>query len=206
MNAFSKNEKRLEIRLDRESEGTLILQWTGSSPGSNIRLADRAMFIDTTAPGISVLSGPLYEQCIDEKYLNFSTPDKAYRLESFRSTDAKVRCYFVYKCDFVNPKPDANETDLAIISDKSFLERATPNTMVIYQCIVKTVMERTGPVIQMVEIEGTKEKRLVIGFKQGTAMGIFSALSDLYHYYGCTSARKYVGTKSLRLYYRDLIY
>ncbi|KAL0638274.1 NAD-dependent glutamate dehydrogenase [Maublancomyces gigas] len=173
VNAFSKNDKRLEVRLDRESE-------------------DRAMFIDTTSPGISVLSGPLYEQRIDEKYLNSATPDKAYRLESFRSTDARVRCYFVYKCDFVNPKPDANETDLAVISDKSFLERATPNTMVIYQHIVKTVTERTGPVIQMIEIEGTKEKRLVIGFKQGTAMGIFSALSDLYHYYGCTSARKYV--------------
>lgn len=165
----------------------------------NIQLPDRAMFIDTTAPGISVLSGPLYEQRIDEKYLNSATSDNAYRLESFRSKDARVRCYFVYKCDFVNPMPDAGETDLTIISDKSFLERATPNTMVIYQRIVKTVMERTGPVIQMVEIEGTKEKRLVIGFKQGTAMGIFSALSDLYHYYGCTSARKYVGTKILRL-------
>lgn len=163
------------------------------------------MFIDTTSPGISVLSGPLYEQRIDEKYLNSASPDKAYRLESFRSTDARVRCYFVYKCDFVNPKPDSNETDLAVISDKSFLERATPNTMVIYQHIVKTVAERTGPVIQMIEIEGTKEKRLVIGFKQGTAMGIFSALSDLYHYYGCTSARKYVGMESIGLCYRDLV-
>lgn len=172
--------------------------------GSNIWLPDRAMFIDTTAPGISVLSGPLYEKRIDEKYLNSSTPEKAYRLESFRSIDAKVRCYFVYKCDFVNPKPDANETDLAIISDKSFLERATSNTMVIYQCIVRTVMERTGPVIKMVDIEGTKEKRLVIGFKQGTAMGIFSALSDLYHYYGCTSSRKYVGTKLFGLSYQNV--
>lgn len=54
--------------------------------------------------------------------------------------------------------------------------------------------------IQIVEIEGTKEKRLVIGFKQGTATGLFSALSDLYHYYGCTSTRKYVGMKNLKLY------
>lgn len=155
------------------------------------------MFIDTTAPGISVLSGPLYEQRIDEKYLNTSTPAKAFRLESFRSTDKKLRCYFVYKCDFVNPKPEPNETDLAIISDKPFLEKATPNTKLIYQGIVSAVMQRKGPVIQMVEIEGTQVKRLVVGFKQGTAMGLFSALSDLYHYYGCTSTRKYVGTELL---------
>lgn len=171
--------------------------------GSNISASGRAMFIDTTTPGISVLSGPLYEQRIDEKYLNSSTSDKAYRLESFRSTNTKLRCYFVYKCDFVSPKPGSKEVDLAIISDKSFLERATPNTKAIYQRIVKTVVKRTGPVIQMVEIEGTKEKRLVVGFKQGTAMGIFSALSDLYHYYGCTSARKYVGTSFFKPYRQD---
>jgi glutamate dehydrogenase len=99
----------------------------------------------------------------------------------------------VYQCDFVNPNPDPNETDLSIISDKSFLEKVTPNTKEVYQNIVKSVMERTGPVIEMFEVPRTREKRLVIGFKQGSSMGLFSALSDLYHYYGCTSARKYVG-------------
>ena len=80
-----------------------------------------------------------------------------------------------------------------MISDKLFLEKVTPNTKAVYQSIVNSVIERTGPVIEMLEVQGTREKRLVIGFKQGSAMGIFSALSDLYHYYGCTSARKYVG-------------
>ncbi len=44
----------------------------------------------------------------------------------------------------------------------------------------------------MYEIEGTQERRLVIGYRQGTAEGYFSAVSDLYHYYGLTSKRKYV--------------
>ena len=148
---------------------------------------------------MSVLSGPQYEQRIDSKYLNPSNPAKAYRVETFRSStqltssNQQLRCYFVYQCDFVNPNPDPNETDLSIISDKSFLEKVTPNTKEVYQNIVKSVMERTGPVIEMFEVPHTREKRLVIGLKQGSSMGLFSALSDLYHYYGCTSARKYVG-------------
>ncbi|KAI7095350.1 NAD-specific glutamate, partial [Hortaea werneckii] len=44
----------------------------------------------------------------------------------------------------------------------------------------------------MYDVEGTREKRLIVGFKQGSALGMFTALSDLYHYYGLTSSRKYV--------------
>jgi glutamate dehydrogenase len=88
------------------------------------------------------------------------------------------------------------ETNLDVISDKTFLEKVTPNTRRIYQEIINSVVMVTGPVIKMVPIR-KKEMRLVIGFKQGTTMGLFSALSDLYHYYGCTSLRKYVGMNSL---------
>jgi glutamate dehydrogenase len=163
---------------------------------------DHAVYIDTSTPGVSVLKGPQYEQRIDEKYLDISTAARAYRVETFRSSsplmsDAssvqRLRCYFVYQCDFVNPTPDPEETDLSIVSDKTFLEKVTPNTKQIYQSVVAAVIERrTGPVIKMFEIENSQEKRLVIGFKQRSTMGLFSALSDLYHYYGCTSTRKYV--------------
>lgn len=176
---------------------------------------DHAVYIDTSTPGISYISGPRYEQRIDERYLNPSTPAKAYRVETFRSatsltaSNQHLRCYFVYQCDFVNPTPEPNETDLAVISDKTFLEKATPYTKKVYQSLVKAVVERTGPVIEMLEVQGTREKRLVIGYKQGSAMGLFSALSDLYHYYGCTSARKYVeqfsnGVTVMSIYLRPL--
>lgn len=194
--AYSRDDQRLEIRLDREAE-------------------DHAVYIDTSTPGISYLNGPRYEQRIDEKYLNISSPSKAYRVETFRSASSlspnnqHLRCYFVYQCDFVNPKPDPTETDLAVISDKTFLEKVTPNTKAVYQGVVKSVIERTGPVIEMFEVEGTREKRLVIGYKQGSSLGLFSALSDLYHYYGCTSARKYVeqfsnGVTVMSIYLRPL--
>ncbi|CCX34060.1 Similar to NAD-specific glutamate dehydrogenase; acc. no. P00365 [Pyronema omphalodes CBS 100304] len=182
VSAFSRPDKDVEIRLDREED-------------------DHAVYIDTSTPGVSVLQGPQFESRIDEKYLDVSTPEKAFRVETFRSnspliasapTDQRLRCYFCYKCDFVNPTPDEGETDLAVVSDKTFLEKVTPNTKKIYQSVVTQVVERrTGPVIQMYEIEGSQERRLVVGYKQRSTMGMFSALSDLYHYYGCTSSRKY---------------
>ncbi|KAF8424978.1 Glutamate/Leucine/Phenylalanine/Valine dehydrogenase-domain-containing protein [Tirmania nivea] len=194
--AYSRHDKRIEIRLDREAE-------------------DHAVYIDTSTPGVSVLSGPRYEQRIDEKYLNSSNPEKAYRVETFRSSSQlpsslqQLRCYFVYKCDFVNPNPSPNETDLSVISDKAFLEKVTENTKDIYQNIVNSVITRTGPVIEMFDVEGTREKRLVVGYRQRSAVGLFSALSDLYHYYGVTSARKYVeqfsnGVTVMSIYLRPL--
>lgn len=103
----------------------------------------------------------------------------------------------MYLCEFANPTPLEGETDLDVISDKTFLEKVTPNTRRIYQEIINSVVRVTGPVIKMVPIK--REMRLVIGFKQGTTMGLFSALSDLYHHHGCTSLRKYVGMNSLNI-------
>jgi glutamate dehydrogenase len=49
-----------------------------------------------------------------------------------------------------------------------------------------------GPVIEMFEVEESTERRLVIGYRQLTSTSFFSSLSDLYHFYGLTSSRKYV--------------
>ncbi|KAL8906861.1 MAG: hypothetical protein Q9207_001788 [Kuettlingeria erythrocarpa] len=195
--AFARDDGKLEIRLDKEA-------------------ADHAVYIDTSKPGVSVIDGPRYEQRIDEKYINGSVGDKSYRVESFRSAshlpgekDQQLRCYFVYKCQFANPNPGTEETNLDIIGEKRFLQKATQNTRAIYQEVMNHAVTRTGPVIEMFEMEGSREKRLVIAYKQGSAMGLFSALSDLYHYYGATSSRKYVeqfsnGFTIMSIYVRPL--
>lgn len=178
--AYARDDKKLEIRLDKEAE-------------------DHAVYIDTSRPGLSSVDGPRYEQRIDKKYINTSTRDNSYRVETFRAptslpgdTEQQLRCYFVYKCQFSNPKPDPDETNIDIIGEKRFLQKATPNTKAIYQEIITTAVNRSGPVIEMFEIEGSREKRLVIAYRQGSAMGLFSSLSDLYHYYRLTSSRKYL--------------
>jgi glutamate dehydrogenase len=177
--AFSREDGSPEIKLDKEQ-------------------TDHAVYIDTSRPGISVTDGPRYEQRIDTKYLNGSTSDRAYRLESFRASNVgddkkmSLRCYFVYLCDFANPNPTPGETRLDLVGEKRFLQKATKNTKEIYQEILDQVVLRTGPVIEYFDIEGSDEKRLVVAYKQGTALGFFSALSDLYHWYGMTSTRKYV--------------
>ena len=165
--AYARDDKRLEIRLDKEA-------------------TDHAVYIDTSKPGISVIDGPRYEQRIDEKYLDGSTNTSSYRVETFRSMshlpggqDQQLRCYFVYRCDFANPNPGREETQLNVIGDKRFLQKATKNTKEIYQEVIKVAVERSGPVIETFDIEGRRDKRLVIAYRQGLALGLFSALSDL---------------------------
>lgn len=165
--AFARSDKRLEIRLDKEA-------------------SDHAVYIDTSKPGITTTGGPRYEARIDQKYLNNSKGGSRYRVETFRSSssipgeeDQQLRCYFVYQADFANPSPAPEETRIEMIGEKRFLQKATKNTRDIYQHILETAVSRTGPVIDMFEIEGSREKRLVIAYKQGSAPGLFSALSDL---------------------------
>jgi hypothetical protein len=89
---------------------------------------------------------------IDARYLNGSTPAAAYRLETFRSMGSishtsrkQIRCYFVTKCEFVNPNPTLEEMrDLRVCGDKNFLEKVTENTLDIYQGVVDAVLERSG--------------------------------------------------------------
>ena len=197
--AFARDDKRLEIRLDKEAE-------------------DHAVYIDTSKPGINDQTGPRYEQRIDSKYLDGSTGNKRYRVESFRSSsrlpdagdlETQLRCYFVYQCTFPNSDPGPNEANLDVIADKRFRQKATKNTLDVYQNIVKLAVERTGPVIEVFDIEGKRDKRLVVAYRRGSALGFFSALSDLYHYYGLASTRKYVeqfsnGITVISLYLRQL--
>jgi len=180
--AFARADKKQEIRLDMEA-------------------SDHAIYIDTSEPGVSVIGGPRYEQRLEAKYLDNSTPNKSFRVETFRSpgnlpgtetSKSTMRCYFVYQCLFVDPNPGPQETRLELIGDRMFLAKATKNTKQIYQEIIELEVSRTGPVIEVFDIEGSPEKRLVVAFRRRTALGIFSALSDLYHYYGVTSSRKYV--------------
>jgi len=181
--AYIKNEKSLNIHLERAT-------------------SDGAVYIHTSRPGISDIGGPKYELQMDKKYLDVSNSSKgmAYRLESFRSCgtvssihSTTLRCYFIRKCDFVNPSPSPDQsTDIKLVSDKIFLEKVTPNTLNCYQEIMKQALIRAGPVIEYLNSPGSREKRLVIGFKQNTTNSFFSAMSDLYHFYDLYTTRKYV--------------
>lgn len=161
---------------------------------------DAAIYIHTSRPGISQTTGPLHEKRIDTKYLDVSTKEKAYRLETYRSqgtvssaNPTQLRCYFVAKCEFVKENPtEAESMDIRQISDRTFLTKASEHTLRIYEAVIRQVLQRTGLVIEMYEIEGSREKRLVIGFRQRSTQSFFSALSDLYHYYDLYSTRKYV--------------
>lgn len=117
--AFIKNQNSLEINLERETD-------------------EGAVYIHTSAPGVSQLAGPQHEKRIDEKYLDGSG---TYRLESFRSfangpVASQLRCYFLTKCCFINSSPSPEDAlDLSKVSDKNFWEKATDHTKVI-SCLI----------------------------------------------------------------------
>lgn len=85
------------------------------------------------------------------------------------------------------------ENDINQVADKTFLRKATDHTRKIYEEVMQNVLQRTGPVIEMYEVQGKRERRLIIGYRQRSTKGFYSAMSDLYHYYGLYSTRKYVG-------------
>ncbi|KAM0348675.1 hypothetical protein ACHAPU_004110 [Fusarium lateritium] len=179
--SFAREDKQEEIRLDMEAN-------------------DHAIYIDTSVAGKTHVAGPRYEERLEAKYIDHPGTSK-YRVETFRSpallspeSKATLRCYFVYQCQFATPpeQTSSKETNLDLISDVGFLQKATANTKQIYQDIIELAVNRAGPVIEVFDIEDTDEKRMVVAFRSRTAQGLFSALSDLYHYYGVTSSRKYL--------------
>lgn len=172
---------------------------------------DHAIYVDTSERGKSWShsGGRRYEQRLEEKYLDGSAANKRFRVEAFcsptnlsgyQSLDPSkvpiMRCYFVYECQFVDPNPDPKESRLERISDKMFLAKTTENTMKIYQKIIDKAAGSSGPVIEVhpsnVAGSSGQEKRLVVAFRHRTAPGMFSALSDLYHYYDVICPRKYL--------------
>ncbi|KAE9387989.1 NAD(P)-binding protein [Gymnopus androsaceus JB14] len=89
-------------------------------------------------------------------------------------------------------KDAERRTNINSVSDKGFLEKASENTLEIYQKIMRSVEQRYGPVMEAFEVEGSRERRIVIGNKMGGTTTFFSALSNLYHFYSLDSARKCV--------------
>ena len=121
-------------------------------------------------------------------------------MESFRSSGtangvtSQLRSYFVTKCQFVNPTPVGEEVDdIQQVADKSFLRKATEHTLATYERVMRSALKRRGPVIEMYETQGKRERRLIIGYRQRSTVNFFSAMSDLYHFYRLFSGRKYVG-------------
>ncbi|KAI8074047.1 Glutamate/Leucine/Phenylalanine/Valine dehydrogenase-domain-containing protein [Gongronella butleri] len=178
IDSFTKQKSGLEINLEKEAE-------------------DSSVYIHSSVPGVSQVKGPQCEKKIDETFLDTSVPGNAFRVESYRSNSSdmasQIRCYFVTKCQFVNASPSAEqETDIEQVADKNFLLKATEHTRATYEQVMRNVLQRTGPVIEMYQVQGTREHRLIIGYRQRSTQGFFSAMSDLYHFYDMYSTRKYV--------------
>lgn len=186
--------------------GAKITEYTNRTGHINVELQKKsdtsALFIHSSVPGVSSTSSTNWERMMDEQYLNKSNVNGAFRLETYRSTGSApdrvpehLRCYFLEKCDFVErptEQDDSAPLNIKLVSDKTFLSKASENTLHIYESVMEEALRRDGPVIEMYEVVGSKERRVVIAYRMGSTSNFFSAISDLYHYYGLYSSRKYV--------------
>jgi len=98
----------------------------------------------------------------------------------------------VTECEFANPDPPEGSVNIDLVGDKTFLERASPNTKELYQKMMEQAVNRKGPVIEATEDDNPHERRVIIVYKRGGTERFFSTFSDLYHYYDLFSSRKYV--------------
>ncbi|KAE9386240.1 NAD(P)-binding protein [Gymnopus androsaceus JB14] len=61
--------------------------------------------------------------------------------------------------------PDIKDTEGRSVSDKYFLEKASENTLEIYQKIMWSAEQRYGPIMEVFKVEGSRKRRLVIGYE-----------------------------------------
>ncbi|KAI8902966.1 Glutamate/Leucine/Phenylalanine/Valine dehydrogenase-domain-containing protein [Globomyces pollinis-pini] len=172
--AYIRNESMPEIGFKREKDNS-------------------AVFIHTSYPGLSHPKN--YEKLIDSKYLDVPSDETPFRLESYLSTgrvanskETALRCFLVRRCEFVNSNPNESEAlDINVVGDKNFLSRTSPKTHDLFQTVMKQVLKNNSPIIKIVD-----NNRLIIGFKRRSTRSFFSAISDVFHYYGLSTSRKYV--------------
>lgn len=179
---YAKNSGHVKIELQKRSE-------------------DSAVFMHSSEPGCNS-NDSQWERLMDQEYLNESKNGKVFRLESYRSTGVvttqapeQLRCYFLQKCNFVEPNVDRKSEDakdIRKVADKTFLTKTSDHIIDIYECVMRQALEHDGPAIEVFQVQDSPERNVVIGYRQGTTSNFFSAITDLCHYYGLYSTRKYV--------------
>ena len=112
--------------------GAKVLAYTKHDPSKLVidlekidEAGNGATFIHTSSPGKTSTEGPgaTCESRIDELFLDVSTPEHAYRLETYRSqggvsatASQQLRCYFVTKCNFPAHPPASTRTDGCVLA------------------------------------------------------------------------------------------
>jgi glutamate dehydrogenase len=161
---------------------------------------DRAIYIYSTNPGVlSMMHKADYR--IDEKYLDHPSDGKVYQVESFLSTGSathnmktKLRCFFVNKCEFKYPNPNAEESrDIEKVADPILFDRISTETKERYQKIMLEALDQMGVIVDIVESPVDDDERILyIAYRRSATENFLAAITDLYDYHGYYSTKKFV--------------
>ena len=146
------------------------------------------------------------EHRIEEKYPNC-------RLQSYRTQRKArglehLRMYVVCLPRFPVAHPEAGETDLRKIADRTFLKTAPAETFDRYQALISKTSDWESPHINISRVSRTGELRLTVVTKRDSSYRFFSNVSDVINSHGLVSNRKYVeqfsnGRTAYAFYFKD---
>mmetsp|Transcript_8269 Transcript_8269/g.34732 ORF Transcript_8269/g.34732 Transcript_8269/m.34732 type:complete len:1010 (-) Transcript_8269:63-3092(-) len=171
---------------------------------------DRAVYIVPSVHGLGTPPSEAVEYRIEQEYMHegyhYAETDLcqgAYRAQVYRTggtissaSNTKLRLFFVQKAHFAEENPAPGELDLQKIADTTFLENASPNSLELVSKLLETAYRKLGPCIRVLEQEDKSEIRIVVAYRSQSTHSFFSCLTDIYHYHGLHSRRKYIETFS----------
>eukprot|EP01102_Stenamoeba_stenopodia_P004507 TRINITY_DN147_c0_g1_i1.p1 TRINITY_DN147_c0_g1~~TRINITY_DN147_c0_g1_i1.p1 ORF type:complete len:947 (+),score=276.37 TRINITY_DN147_c0_g1_i1:400-3240(+) len=133
-----------------------------------------------------------------------------FRTQGTLSPDSKtqLRIHVCYEPKYATANCQANETDIEKIGDIDFLAQAESSTKALYQELIREAISKQSPAVRL-ETLSSDSARLVIAYRRGSTHSYWSAISDLYHYYGLYCVHKQVeqfanGIQLFNLYLRLL--
>jgi len=209
---------QLEVQMHNSSEGSATYI-TPSSPGQRDSPAMAVeQYIESYFLGEGITATAQAAQSKPQGFTFSQTipvTHNSYRLACYRTTgtvspdsQTQLRLYFLSTPEYpegtVVPTDD---TKLEAVGDVTFWARASDTTKKIYQEVLNLVAVNLGPVIRLKQSPGGA--RLVIGYKRGSTHSYWSAVCDLYHFYGMYSTHKYIeqfanGTVIYSIYLKTL--
>ncbi len=134
------------------------------------------------------------ERRIEEKYPH-------HRLQSYRtkgtfspsSPESYLLFYFLDAPQFKENAPTENRHyPLEEVAAQQFLDGTLPPTVEHYRSVFDEIYNVLGPVVRLSVKEDTNERRICIGYQEGTTHSYFSAVSDVLNSHGIDSNRKYI--------------
>lgn len=93
------------------------------------------------------------------------------------------RLYILTRGKYAKMDATSKDVELKDVADIRFIERATENTKTIYAELLKEAVNKLTPVIKTYDFTDSKERRIVVAWKQSAAPQYFTEVRQFHYFY-----------------------